>query len=351
MTAYWRGRRVLVTGHTGFKGAWLVSWLEMLGAEVVGLSLPARTDPCLWGLIEGGSRLQEIIGDIRDRPAVERAMSFEPEVVFHLAAQALVRRGFREPAETFDVNLRGTVNVLDVALHTSSVRAVLVVTSDKVYDDRAGNRPYEESAPIGGADPYSASKAGCELVTRAYRASYFGPRAIGLGTARAGNVIGGGDWSDERLIPDLVRSGRSGEALALRYPDATRPWQHVLDPLYGYLLFAEHLVRTPSDLAPASLNFGPQTAGAVPVRALVERWESYFGESPGWRLDEGPHPPEAAALELSSTLAATVLGWKAALLFDDALRWTAEWYADFQRGKAGADLVRTQVARYQALVS
>jgi CDP-glucose 4,6-dehydratase len=350
VTDFWRGRRVLVTGHTGFKGAWLTTWLDLLGAEVTGLALPPVTQPSLWALVEQQAGVRQVIGDVRDDEVVGRAFREEPEIVIHMAAQALVREGYRAPAYTFDVNVRGTTSILEAARGCPSVVAVLVVTSDKVYAHDVARQPYGELAPLGGHDPYSASKACCELVATAYRASYFRPLGVGLGTARAGNVIGGGDWSPERLIPDLMRAIAAGAPLSLRCPDATRPWQHVLDPLHGYLRFAERLVVEPGAL-PDALNFGPPMASVVSVRELAERWGTYFDGAPGWCVDEGPHPAEAPALDLCSDSATASLGWEPALPLDEAVDWTAEWYARHARGESGYDLVCEQIERFEKLAS
>ena len=345
----WDGRRVLLTGHTGFKGAWLTAWLRALGAEVTGLSLPPDTDPSLWELIGSRMRIQEIGGDVRDAECVARAFdAARPEVVLHLAAQSLVRRGYRQPADTFGVNVMGTVNVLDAALRSPTVKAVLVVTSDKVYANKGDGGPFDETAPLSGKDPYSASKACTEIVVEAYRESYFAAAGIALATARAGNVIGGGDWAPDRVVPDTVRMLWAGQPVALRYPDATRPWQHVLDPLHGYLLLADRIARNPAGV-PAALNFGPSLSSCIPVRDVVERLTKCWGGEPGWYHDSTATVREQGALALSSDLAAEVLGWRPVLELDEALTWTAEWYDAHRRGADMVTVTSDQIDRFQGL--
>ena len=346
---FWRGRSVLVTGHTGFKGAWLTTWLEMMGAGVTGVALPPHTEPSLWRLVERQLDVTQVLSDIRDRETM--ACAFErskPEVVFHLAAQSLVRVGYREPLETFDINVRGTTNVLDAALKCDSVAAVVVVTSDKVYDATGSRQPYDESSALGGTDPYGASKACTEMAVRTYRESYFRPLGLPLSTVRAGNVIGGGDWATERLIPDVVRMLEAGQPVALRYPEATRPWQHVLDPLRGYLLLAEHLLQRPEE-PPQALNFGPPLAACLQVSRLVDRLSARWGGAPGWVRVESPNPPEAPTLTLSSRRAREILGWEPLLDLDQALMWTASWYEEQRSGGDALRLTREQIRLFEEL--
>jgi CDP-glucose 4,6-dehydratase len=337
----WRGRRVLVTGHTGFKGAWLALWLEALGAEVAGLALEPPTTPSLHALL--GGTVEPV--DIRDRAAVEeRVRSLEPEVIFHLAAQSLVRPAFSDPIGTYAVNVVGAAHVLEAARHAPSVEAVVVVTSDKVYAPHADGRPHDEDSPLGGVEPYSSSKAGAELVAAAYRHSYLDGR---VATARAGNVIGGGDWAVDRLVPDVLRALERSEPVALRHPDAVRPWQHVLDPLYGYLLLAERLLSEPAR-APAVLNFGPDPDESCSVASLVERLSAGFGGRPGWRRDEDAQVvPETAELRLDASRARAELGWAPALGLDDALEWTVDWHNSQGEGVDVRALTLGQIAAYQ----
>ena len=341
----WRGCRVLVTGHTGFKGAWLTMWLERLGAEVAGLALDPPTTPSLHALAggDGGGRV-----DVRDSDAVAaRVRDVEPEVVLHLAAQAIVRTAFADPTGTYAVNVLGTANVLDAVRSAGSVCAVVVVTSDKVYEPHAAGRPHAEDDPLGGVDAYSSSKAACEFVADAYRRSYLAPAGIALATARAGNVIGGGDWAVDRVVPDVVRAITRGEPVPLRHPDAIRPWQHVLDPLNGYLMLAERLLEDP-DGAPTALNFGPDPDESRSVSQLVDRLTEGFGGRPGWVRDgDAPRVPETAALRLDATRAHDTLGWAPRLDVDECLGWTVDWYAAQAAGEDARRLTLDQIAAFE----
>jgi CDP-glucose 4,6-dehydratase len=348
--AFWRGRAVLVTGHTGFKGGWLCWWLKQLGAEVTGLALDPPGAPSLY---EGTALAQAIDsrrGDVRDPAAV--AAAFEqrrPEIVFHLAAQALVRRSYREPVETFATNVLGTVNCLEAARACASVRALVVVTSDKCYRERGPGAAHAESDPLGGRDPYAASKACAEIATGAYRESFFTPRARGalVASARAGNVIGGGDWAEDRLVPDLMRAFAGGRAAAIRNPGATRPWQHVLDALHGYLILGERLHAGERDAA-AAWNFGP---GGESVRAvswvadgLVRRW----GGAAAWTHAREESVAEAEELRLDSARARERLGWRPQLALEEALDWVVEWHKADLPGADARDLTLRQIERFQA---
>jgi CDP-glucose 4,6-dehydratase len=324
---FWRGRRVLVTGHTGFKGGWLSLWLQSLGAEVSGLSRGVPSDPSVYELArvrEGMTR--EIDADIRDAEAVAEAVrTLDPEIVIHMAAQPLVRLSFAEPRETFETNVMGTVNVLDAVRRSPSVRVVVNVTSDKCYENRGWEWGYREDEAMGGHDPYSSSKGAAELVTSAYRRSFFadpdGPR---LASARAGNVIGGGDWGAERLVSDIARAMISGDTLYVRNPTSVRPWQHVLNPLSGYLLLAQSLWSDP-ELADG-WNFGPVESDAVPVSEIVEGLRSRFDGRPAWEFDPGPHPHEAHYLKLDSSRAHVRLGWAPLVPLATTLDTIVAWY-------------------------
>ena len=347
--AFWRGKRVLVTGHTGFKGSWLCHWLVGLGASVTGLALAPDTEPSLFAQSRLGERLTSRLGDIRDLAATRRVIAeADPEIVLHLAAQALVRRSYADPVGTFATNVLGTAHLLEASRTLDAVRVIVSVTSDKCYLGRAGAAPYRETDPLGGGDPYSGSKAGAELVTAAYRQAYCAPRTppIALASARAGNVIGGGDWAADRLLPDCVRAFVAGRPVALRHPDAVRPWQHVLEPLAGYLLLAERLWRDPGFAE--AWNFGPADVDARPVSAVVERAARRWGAARGWTPQAGEHPPEAAELRLDSTKARTRLGWQPRLPLDLALDWTIEWYRRAQAGEPAPGLVEAQIAAYEA---
>ena len=332
---FWRGRRVLVTGHTGFKGAWLSLWLQSLGAELTGFSNGVPTTPSLYELARVEEGMESIEGDVRDADAVAQALADSAaEVVIHMAAQPLVRRSFAEPRATYETNVMGTVNLLDAVRLGDGVRAVVNVTSDKCYENREWDWGYRESEPMGGHDPYSSSKGAAELVTSAYRRSFFsdpdGPR---LASARAGNVIGGGDWGEDRLVPDMMRAALAGETVRVRNPNAIRPWQHVVNPLSGYLLLAEAIWDAPQQAS--GWNFGPPEDEARPVGWLVERLAELWPEQLEWTVDDGPHPHEAHYLKLDSSLARARLGWQPPVPLDIALTETAAWYRQLQ---AGADM-------------
>ena len=327
---FWRGRPVFVTGHTGFKGGWLVTWLDELGARVTGYGLPPDTTPSFFHRCGLAGRLTSHLADVRDAGALGEALAAsQPRVVFHLAAQSLVRRSYREPATTFATNVLGTAHVLEAVRRTPSVEAVVVVTSDKCYEPRADGPAFREDDPLGGHDPYSASKAAAELVASAYRRSFLAEGGARVATARAGNVIGGGDWAEDRLIPDAMRALRAGVPVRVRNPAAVRPWQHVLEPLGGYLRLAERLCGA-GDFTGA-WNFGPGEEDAVPVAALVEL---ALGFCEGGRWEAAPEPGaphEAPALRLDAGRAQARLGWHPALTLKEAAELTIAWY----RAEAG----------------
>jgi CDP-glucose 4,6-dehydratase len=350
---FWRRRRVLLTGHTGFKGAWMSLWLKGLGAEVTGFALPPSAEPNLWSLIgpvaQGAGGIRSVIADIREPGLVGEAVArADPQIVIHMAAQALVRESYRDPLATYATNVMGTAVLLQACRSLSNLQCVVVVTSDKVYENRGANRAFEESDRLGGHDPYSSSKACAELLTQSFRDSFFadGPP---IASARAGNVVGGGDWSEDRLIPDCVRALQSGQAVTLRYPDAIRPWQHVLEPLSGYLSLAEALVKSP-ERAPRAVNFGPDPASFCTVHEVVDGFGARFAGRPAWVRDPAPQPPEAQALTLSSSLAGRRLGWHPRLDIRETLSWTADWYLAHSTGANMAEFSEAQIARYRELM-
>ena len=343
---FWRGRKVLLTGHTGFKGAWMHLWLRSLGAEVTGYALEPAAQPNLWGLV--GEDTRSIIGDIRDAMCVrDVVLEAAPQVVIHMAAQALVKESYRDPLSTYATNVVGTASVLQACRDAKDLQCVVIVTSDKVYENHGAGVPFVEGDRLGGHDPYSNSKACAELVTSSFRDSFFkdGPP---VASARAGNVIGGGDWSPDRLIPDCVRALETRSAVTLRYPDAVRPWQHVLEPLSGYLALARGLVTAPAE-TPRAVNFGPEPTAFRSVRDVVDAFSARFGGKPGWNPDALEHAAEAQALTLSSDLAARSLGWHPRLAIEESISWTAEWYRAFAEGEDMLAFSKAQLTRYNGL--
>ena len=345
---FWRDRRVFLTGHTGFKGAWLSLWLQSLGARVTGFANGVPTQPSLYELAKVGEGMESIEGDVRDPEAVAAAVTAaEPEIVIHMAAQALVRPSFTEPRQTYETNVMGTVNVLDaIRLHGGDVRAIVNVTSDKCYENREWEWGYREHEPMGGFDPYSSSKGCSELVTDAFRRSFFsdpaGPR---LASARAGNVIGGGDWGEDRLVPDIMRAALAGEQVRVRNPNSIRPWQHVLNPLSGYLLLAQSLWKQP-ELA-EGWNFGPTDEDARPVGWIVERIAAQWPHDLDWTQDDGPHPHEARYLKLDSSKARAQLGWRPGLDLAATLDSIVDWYRRLREGADMRTVTQEQIEAFQ----
>jgi CDP-glucose 4,6-dehydratase len=343
---FWKGRRVFITGHTGFKGSWLCIWLSMLGAKVTGYALQPPTTPSLFRLCRVDQLVKSVAADVRDLPALKRAMrAARPEIVFHLAAQPIVRESYKVPVETFATNVLGTVNVLEAARQCPSVKAIVNVTTDKVYEMRNAERvtrnAYTEADPLGGHDPYSSSKACSELVVQAYRRSY----GMNVATARAGNVIGGGDWAADRLVPDFVRSILKGEKLAIRNPRAVRPWQHVLEPLAGYLLLAEKLYRHPGEYASA-WNFGPEKKDAKPVEWLAKKLCALWGARAGYALDRGKHPHEAGFLLLDAGKAKKELGWRPKWDIATAIAKIVDWTKAYRSGQDLRAVCYRQIEEY-----
>lgn len=349
---FWRGKRVLLTGHTGFKGSWLSLWLQDAGATVTGYALEPPTTPSLFELARVGAGMDSVIGDVRDLPRLSEVVArSRPEIVLHLAAQSVVRYSYDHPLETLAVNVLGTAHVLEAARLAPSVRAVVNVTSDKCYENREWAWGYRESEPMGGHDPYSCSKGCSELVTAAYRSSYCHPGGrpdLMIGTGRAGNVIGGGDWTADQLVPDVIRAFLARERVSIRSPGAVRPWQFVLEPLNGYLTLAERLWESGAPFA-SGWNFGPRDEDARPVSWIVDRLAALWGQGAGWELDKRQHPHEAHYLKLDCSRARADLGWSPRLGLPLALEWVAEWYRAFRDGGDVRALTLAQIARYERL--
>lgn len=356
---FWSGKRVLLTGHTGFKGAWLAFYLQTLGAEVCGLALPPQTHPNLFELLQPQLQLRSHLShlcDVRDAAAVRQVVrAFQPEVVLHLAAQALVRPSYQQPLETFATNTLGTAHVLDALRNEPSVRAVVVVTTDKVYRNHEHTQPYAETDTLGGHDPYSASKAAAEIVVDCYRQAFLSTQGVALATARAGNVIGGGDWSEDRLIPDAWRAWQQGRCLQIRHPDAVRPWQHVLEPLTGYLILAEHLWRDAGYAG--AWNFGPDTslateAGAASVRHVIAMAQRIHGtgavrfNEPASSSSSSSSAHEAGLLRLDASKAQRLLKVTPRWNLQQALHHTLHWYQAQERGVSAETLCRNDLSDY-----
>lgn len=351
--SFWRGKRVFLTGHTGFKGSWLSLWLQQLGAEVTGYALNPPTTPSLFDVAAVAQGMTSIIGDIRDGEALSAAMSVAPpEIVIHMAAQPLVRYSYANPVETYASNVMGTVHLLEAVRKTASVRAIVNVTSDKCYENKEWVWGYRETEPMGGYDPYSSSKGCAELVTSAYRNSFFNPTSyakhrVALASARAGNVIGGGDWALDRLIPDVMRAIEAGQPVKIRSPHAIRPWQHVLEPLHGYLLLAQRLYEDGSDFA-EGWNFGPHDADAKPVQWIVEQLTRKWGEGASWELDASPQPHEAYYLKLDCAKAGARLGWHPRWDLPGALDAIVEWHRAYVKQSDMRSLTLRQIETYNS---
>lgn len=344
---FWRGKRVLLTGHTGFKGAWLTLWLNQLGARVSGISLPPITEPSLFSLAGIGRRCESFFCDITDREKLQGLIQhLRPEIVFHLAAQSLVRLSYREPITTFATNVMGTANLLDALRGLNTVRAAIMVTTDKVYQNNEWPWPYRETDALGGHDPYSASKAASEIVITSYRNAFLAHQGAAIASARAGNVIGGGDWAEDRLIPDAVRCWQAGQTLMVRRPQSVRPWQHVLEPLVGYLTLAEQLWAKPE--ITGAYNFGPEPHESATVRDIIEIALSSYGEGHVEYGDgsEGPH--EAGYLALDIAKARNVLGYRPKWSLTTAVQRTLAWYRRQQQGERADVLCEQEIAAFEA---
>jgi CDP-glucose 4,6-dehydratase len=348
---FWQGKRVLLTGHTGFKGSWMSLWLQYMGAQVVGYALAPPTKPSLFEVAEVGSSMTSIVGDIRDLAHLRAVFAeHQPEIVIHMAAQALVRYSYLEPVETYSTNVMGTVNLLEAVRATGSVKAVVNVTSDKCYENREWAWGYRENEAMGGYDPYSNSKGCAELVTAAYRNSYFHPdkysqHGVAIASGRAGNVIGGGDWAEDRLIPDIMRAIAQGSPVNIRNPHAIRPWQHVLEPLSGYLLLAQKLYEEGVVYA-EGWNFGPNDEDAKPVQWIVESLTEIWGDGASWGLDKAEHPHEAHYLKLDCSKAKARLKWAPRWRLGQALDKIAEWHKKYQHGDNMKAITLQQIELY-----
>jgi CDP-glucose 4,6-dehydratase len=352
-SGFWHGKRVFLTGHTGFKGSWLSIWLMKLGAEVSGYALDPPTNPSLYDIAGLEKRMRSTIGDIRDRESIKKALAVaHPEIVIHMAAQPLVRLSYAEPLLTYETNVMGTANLLEAIRGCESVRSIVIITTDKCYDNKEWPWGYRENESLGGYDPYSSSKACAEIVTAAYRSSFFNPKDYGskhhvaVATARAGNVIGGGDWAEDRLVPDIVRSIAEGKKVLIRSPYAIRPWQHVLEPLSGYLLLAQRLYENGCDYAEA-WNFGPYDSDARPVQWIVESLCAAWSGAKGYEIDKNPQPHEATYLKLDCSKAWARLGWHPTWSLQEALGKIVEWNLAHLRGDDMYKMTVAQIAEYE----
>lgn len=347
---FWRDKKVLLTGHTGFKGAWAVTWLTKMGARVTGVGLPSETRPSLFSLADVESNVSSHILDIRDRKKLAKLVcDTRPEIIIHLAAQALVRRSYDEPLYTLETNIIGTANLLDAARDIDCLEAILVVTSDKVYANNERNHPFCEESLLGGHDPYSASKAAAELITASYAKAFFSEGSVKIATARGGNVIGGGDFSADRIVPDIWRAAIAEKPLILRHPHATRPWQHVLDCLGGYFQYVECLAKGTRGNLPRALNFGPDGKANLSVAQLAQAMQKALGADVGWRNEIQPGQTEMNHLSLDTSKSREVLDWQDKLPADLAFDWTAQWYLALKKNVDMSDFTAQQISRYMDL--
>ena len=353
---FWQGRRVLLTGHTGFKGSWLSLWLQSMGAKVTGYALAPPTKPSLFEIADVAQGMKSIIGDIRDLAKLQAVfVEYRPEIVIHMAAQPLVRYSYQSPVETYSTNVMGTVHLLEAVRNTPGVKAVVNITTDKCYENREWIWGYRENEPMGGFDPYSNSKGCAELVSAAYRSSFFNANnyaqhGVATATVRAGNVIGGGDWAQDRLIPDVLAAFEQGRKVDIRNPHAIRPWQHVLEPLRGYLTLAEQLFEHGPSFG-EGWNFGPNDEDVKPVGWIVKQMAAQWGADAQWQADTGEHPHEAHYLKLDISKARTRLNWHPALPLKDALTLIIEWSKQRAAGANMRELTLAQLQAYQALTN
>jgi CDP-glucose 4,6-dehydratase len=345
--AFWNGKRVFLTGHTGFKGSWLSLWLNSMGSSVKGYSLEPNTSPSLYNILGLDNNIESEIGDIRDLNKLKKSIDvFKPDIIIHMAAQPLVRHSYKEPIETYSTNIMGTINVLEAVRECNSVKAVVIVTTDKVYENKEWSWGYRENEPLGGYDPYSSSKACAELVTAAYRQSFFSSSdSPSVATARAGNVIGGGDWSEDRLIPDAIRAFDQNLPIVIRNPLSTRPWQHVLEPLSGYLMLAENLFNERRKFA-QSWNFGPEDTDCRSVQWILDELIKIWGSNASWVLDVKANPHEANFLKLDCSKAKHELNWHSKWGISSVLEMIVKWHKRYQSGATMMDICVQEIKNY-----
>jgi CDP-glucose 4,6-dehydratase len=344
---FWENKKVFITGHTGFKGSWMSLWLQSMGAKVKGYSLEPNTNPNLFTQANVGANMHSEIGDIRDLNQISKSMlDFNPDLLIHMAAQPLVRLSYQEPVNTYTTNVIGTVNVLESARNCKNLKAIVSVTTDKCYENREWDWGYRENEPMGGHDPYSSSKGCAELVTSAYRRSFFSTKeTASLASARAGNVIGGGDWSDDRLIPDILRAFEKSEAVIIRNPLSTRPWQHVLEPLSGYLLLAQELYVNGDEFA-EGWNFGPKEEGCKPVDWILDKMVKHWGDGASWELDKNNNPHEAGFLKLDCSKAVNRLKWQPKWQLQETLELIIDWHQNYLDGKELKEECLKEIKKY-----
>ncbi|MBE0426179.1 MAG: CDP-glucose 4,6-dehydratase [Nitrospirae bacterium] len=350
--SFWKDKKVMITGHTGFKGSWLSIWLKRIGANVVGYSLPPPTNPSLFEIANVNRGITSIEGDIRNFEYLKSTIDrYRPEIIIHMAAQALVRYGYENPLETYSTNVMGTVNILESVRQVNGVRVLVIVTSDKCYDNKEWCWGYRENDTLGGRDPYSSSKACAEMVTTAYCKSYFSHNDVAIASVRAGNVIGGGDWSEDRLIPDIMKAFMEHRPVIIRSPQSIRPWQYVLDPLYGYLLLAERLWSNGQEYA-GGWNFGPPKEDAKPVSWIVEEIKKMWGDDASWELDNySGNPKEALCLKLDCSKAKHLLGWSPNLNLHIALKWIVDWYRAYMQNENMQKYSNDEIIRYENILA
>lgn len=353
--SFWRGRKVFLTGHTGFKGGWMSLWMQSLGTNLKGFSLEPPTSPSLFEIASISDGMNSDIGDVRDLARLTHSLqTFQPEIVFHMAAQPLVRYSYKNPVETYATNLMGTVHLLEAVRQTPSVKAVVIITTDKCYENREWAWGYRENEPMGGFDPYSNSKGCAELATAAYRSSFFNPEnfshhGVAIATVRAGNVIGGGDWAGDRLIPDILMAIEKGSPVTIRNPNAIRPWQHVLEPISGYMQLAERMISDGPTYSEA-WNFGPNDNDARPVSWIVDRMVNIWGNGASWQIDNSEQPHEATYLKLDISKAKTKLQWQPRINLEQALEWIIDWHKAYLDGRSMQDVTKQQIMQYQHLI-